>query len=162
MTERNHTAFGAARDRAADVAQRAQTAAAGQDKPAERRQFGIHLVNLLLQRMDIFFSEAEDGSVLAGVLSGKIGTDVKEFVLDCPYQFGHVLQVVKFAVVCQQTDVGIEFIDGPIGLDTHVIFAHARTADKRGRSLVASQCIYFTFHYLVMIFGLDIQSFVVC
>ena len=123
MSERNHTAFGAACDSTADVAQSAQTAATGQDKSAERRQFGIHLVNLLLQRMDVFFRETKYGSVFAGVLRSKVGTDVEELVLDLAYQFGHVLQVVEFAVVCQQTNIGIEFVDGPIGLDTHVIFA---------------------------------------
>ena len=146
VAEGDYTSLGAAGDCAADVAQRAQPTAAGQDKATERRQFSVHLVNLLLQHVHIILGEAKHWSVLAGVFGGKVGTNVEELVLNLTDQLGHFLQVVEFAVVRQQTNVSIQFVYGSVGLDTDVILADTCSAHERRRPFVTRQGVYFTFH----------------
>ena len=97
---------------------------------------------MLLQLLHVEVGEPFDGSVAFG---GEVGPDVEEFVLDFADELVHPFGV-ELAVVGQQPDVGVELVDGAVGLDAHVVLADAFSAHECGGAVVAGECVDFAFH----------------
>ena len=74
VAECDYSSFGASGDYAADVGERAQAAASGEDESLHGRQFGVEVVDELLHGFDVGFIQTGD---LGGVGVGQIRADVE-------------------------------------------------------------------------------------
>lgn len=118
--------LGTAAHGAADVADSGSAASAGKDESSQRGQHGVEAVYLLLHRFHLRGGD-DAGLVEFGLpaVGGEVGADDKEVVLHLLHE-ATVLFVGK--VGDEESQVGIEFIDGAVGFQADVGFGHSGAA----------------------------------
>ena len=127
-------ALGAARDGAGEVQVRGASAAAGQHEGIERRQLGVHAIDLVLQTLDL---GVDDAQAILGAFTfrcAQIGAEIEQIVLDARQH----LVGVALGMQAHDADGGVGFVDRAERRDSLVVLGHALAGAERGRALVAA------------------------
>lgn len=135
--EGDDESFGASADGACDVQTSGEFGTAGEDELSEGGELFGGGVDFAFEAGGPFGSDGgSGGGVLAAGGCSEDGAECEEFVL-------HGLQFrCKFAGLprqsdCGESEVGVEFVDGSVGVDAEVVFADALSADESGGAVVA-------------------------
>ena len=130
--EEHRRPFGAADHRPGKVQGRDRCRAAWQDEAGERRQAGIHGVDLALEALDLGRDDAQCAFDFAR--SGDVGAKVEHVVLDADQI---VAQLAGAKLGDGATDRGIGFIDIADRGHPRARLAHPAAVDEAGAAAVA-------------------------
>lgn len=135
--EGDDEAFGASADGAGDVQASGEFGTAGEDELSEGGEVFGGGVDFAFEAGGPFGADGGcGGGVLAAGGCGEDGTDGEELVLD-GLQFRSKFAGLPGQSDCGEAEVGVEFVDGPVGVDAEVVFADALSADESGGAVVA-------------------------
>ena len=143
--ESHHAPLGPTCNSAAQVAEHRGTASTRQDKAPHGRQVLVEAVDHRLNGLDVVFLKSIDWRLGIGLLGSQISPDVEELVLDHKEELVHI-GVFALDGMHHLTDVGIEFVDSAVGLDTDIIFSNTLASNQRGGAFVACESVNFRFH----------------
>ena len=141
--------FGASAHGAAHMGLGRCGGAAGEYEVAQRGEGGVELVDAAFESFYLFGVDAA-GFAQGGVggIGGEVRADGEETVLYVEEQVGVVGYMVG-QEGAQQSDVGIQFVDGAVGFEAQVLFGYAFSAYERGLAVVAGAGVEVAFFHVV-------------
>ena len=121
----------------------------GEDEPAPTWLPFFCGINGVLYPLHIVLGDTRATGTQVFVCRCKLGTNDEKLILDGKERFavGFIGNVGQ-----QQTELGIQFIDGAISLQTGVGFRYALSSDKAGSAVVARTCVKMTFVHTYYIY----------
>jgi A/G-specific adenine glycosylase len=140
--ERYHPALCAAAHRARDVNGRRGRRAAGENEPAQWRQFGLELVDQFFEAADVRVGEAGPSQPRGDPVGriGELGAERKDVALELQqHRFERPGRIGRAG----EPEPGIELVDVAVGLDPRIVFADARAVEQRGLAGVARARVEF-------------------
>lgn len=108
--------------------------AARKDERAHGRKLCVHRINLFLKQRDIICMQSGDLDFCVSRLSGQHGSDREQPVLNVKQ---HVLSGAINFLIAQQSNPGVQLIDGTIAVNPDVCLGDTFPSKQRSSSLIA-------------------------
>ena len=141
LAQGENATFGTSANRAANMTQSRSPASTRKNETTERRKRGIEGIYLFFEVGDhLFRHQIARAHFLLTHISGEIATHHKELVLDVRQELA--IMFVR-AIGDEQSDLGTEFVNGPIGFESGTSLADPLPPNERSLSLIACSCVDF-------------------